>query len=49
MKAHKHLGELLSVLKQVVDKYDKELKSEDVLSSATNLIQHVKSLFYFLL
>jgi len=46
VKAHKHLGELLSVLKQVVDKYDKELKSEDVLSSATNLIQHVKNFDY---
>ena len=39
--AHEKLGELLQVLRAVVDKYP-EIDSEDILSMASELIKHVK-------
>ena len=39
--AHERLGELLQVLKLVVDKYS-ELNSNDILSVAGELIKYVK-------
>ena len=39
--AHERLGELLQVLRVVVDKYP-EMNSTDVLTVASELIKHVK-------
>ena len=41
--AHERLGDLLQVLKMVVDKYT-ELNSSEILTAAGDLIQHVKGL-----
>jgi len=45
IEAHKQLGELLKVLKMVVDKYN-DLDSHYVLSAATTLIKHIKEFDY---